>query len=206
MGTGEKTTKNKKTASQILSWIVTGISILLLVIAAFFLIVTLVAKKNDSRAVSIFGYSFSIVQTDSMTGEIEVGELITVKLCGIDKAEIGSNVVYTASSGPLKGQQIVHQVIEISSDKEDYHIITQGVKEGAPVDDPVYADQFVGIVVRHSLFWGKIAKFFATPFNWILIVVLIVGLPCIYTLIKLVIKYSKEVKKEREEKTNDRKE
>ena len=206
METAEKTNKNKKTASQILSWVVTGISILLLVIAAFFLIVTLVAKKNDNRAVSIFGYSFSIVQTDSMTGEIEVGELITVKLCGIEKAEIGSNAVYIAASGQLQGQQIVHKVIEVSSDEKGSYIITQGVKEGAPVDDPVYAEQFVGIAVRHSVFWGKIANFFATPFNWILILALVVGLPCIYTLIKLIIKYSKEVKKEREEKTNDRKE
>lgn len=204
MDIAEKTVKNKKKASQILSWVVTGISILLLVIAAFFLIVTLVAKKNDSRAVSIFGYSFSIVQTDSMTGEIEAGELITVKLCTIEKVEIGSNAVYIAASGELMGQQIVHKVIEVN--EQGGYIITQGVKEGAPVDDPVYAEQFVGIAVSHSMFWGKIANFFATPFNWILILAIVVGLPCIYTLIKLIVKYSKEVKEEREEKTNDRKE
>ena len=202
-------TKNEKQsgrAKKIISLIVTGISILFLLLALFFLIVSFVAKKRDSRAVEIFGYSFSLVQTDSMTGEIEVGELITVKICEIEEAEVGANAVYIASDGPLKGQQIVHKVIKADTDEKGSYIVTQGVKAGAPIDNPVYEEQFVGIVVRHSSFWGSIAKFFATPVNWILILAIIIGVPCIYVLIRLIIRYSKEAKREKSEKSGDRKE
>ena len=194
------TANNEKKASKakkITSWILSAISILFLLIAAFFLIVTMVAHKKDSRAVEIFGYSFSLVQTDSMTGEIEVGELITVKMCVIDEAKVGTNAVYIASSGPLKGQQIVHKVIKADADEKGSYIVTQGVKEGAPIDNPVYAEQFVGIAVRHSVFWGRVAKFFSTPVNWILILTLIIGIPSIYWLIMKIIKLSKEAKRER---------
>ena len=206
MNSAKKLTKPKSRAEKIGSGIVTGISVLFFVLALFFLISTVVAHKKGNRSVELFGYSFSIVQTDSMTGEIEVGELITVKICGIEQAEVGTNAVYIAQDGPLKGQQIVHKVIEVATDEQGRYIITQGVKEGASVDDPVYGQQFVGIAVSHSVFWGKIARFFSTPINWLLIIVIIIGIPGIYELIKLIVRYSKEVKKEKEESTGDRKE
>ena len=204
MDSAEKTANKSAVAKKVVSWVLTGISILFLLMALFFLIASIVARKKDNRAVEIFGYSFSIVQTDSMTGEIEVGELITVKICTIEKAEIGTSAVYIAASGPLIGHQIVHKVIEVGADENGTYIVTQGVKEGAPVDDPVYSEQFVGIVVRHSMFWGRLAKFFATPINWLLILTVIVGIPCIYLLVKLIIRYNKEAKKEKEEKKSDR--
>ena len=204
MDSAEKQEKRDGKTKKILSWIATGISILFLLIALFFLIVSLVAQKRESRAVEIFGYSFSLVQTDSMTGEIEVGELITVKICGIEEAEVGLNAVFIATDGPLKGQQIVHKIIRIDSDEQGEFIVTQGVKTGAPVDDPVYGEQFVGIAVRHSKFWGGVAKFFSTPVNWILILTVIIGVPCICMLIRLIIRYSKEAKREKQDSSDDR--
>ena len=208
MASAEKIKKTKSKAEKIASGIITGISILFLVIAIFFLIVTLVARGNGRRAVSIFGYSFSIVQTDSMTGEIEVGELITVKICGIERAEVGMNAVYIASSGQLKGQQIVHKVIQTDVDEKGAYIVTQGIKEGASVDAPVHSEQFVGIAVSHSRFWGSVMRFFGTPVNWLLILVILVGIPGIYMLVKLIIRYSKEAKEEKnntDETSGDRK-
>lgn len=186
---------------KIVSWTVTGICILFLVIALLFLIVSFVAKKNDNRAVEIFGYSFSVVETDSMTGEIEAGELITVKICDIEEAEVGANAVFIASDGALKGRQIVHKVIKVDSDESGKYIITKGVKENAPIDEPVYGERFVGIAVKHSAFLGGVAKFFGTPVNWILILTLLIGIPCIYALVKMIVKYSKEAKKEKAEES-----
>ena len=57
----------------------------------------------------------------------------------------------------------------------------------------------MGIVVRHSVFWGKVVKFFGMPVNWILIFAIVIGIPLIYTLIKMIIKFGKEVKKEKTE-------
>lgn len=190
--------KTKKTkGKKIVSCIVAVICVLLSAVAVFLLIVSIIAKKNDSRSVEIFGYSFSVVMTDSMTGEIEAGELIAVRICDIEEAEIGSNAVYIASDGVLKGRQIVHKVIKVGTDENGTFLLTQGVKAGAPVDAPVYKEQFVGLAVGHSVFWGGVAKFFSTPANWILILTLIIGVPCIFSLVKLIVKYSKEVKQEK---------
>ncbi|MDE6411838.1 MAG: hypothetical protein K2L02_04800, partial [Clostridia bacterium] len=194
----QKQPKSKR--KKIVSWIVTGICILFLVLAVVLLILCFVAKKNESRSVEIFGYSFSVVETDSMTGEIEAGELITVKICGIEEAGVGANAVFIAESGQLKGRQVVHKVIKAAEDERGNYIVTQGVKAGAPIDDPVYSENFVGLAVRHSAFWGKVAKFFGTPVNWILILAIVIGIPVIYTLIRMIIKYGKELKKEKAER------
>lgn len=199
MDSCEKRKQPQSKRKKIASSIITGICILFLVLSLVLLILCLVAQKNDNRSVELFGYSFSVVETDSMTGEIEVGELITVKVCSIEKAEVGANAVFIAKSGQVKGRQVVHKVIKVDCDEEGNYIVTQGVKEGAPIDDPVYAENFVGIVVRHSVFWGKVVKFFGMPVNWILIFAIVIGIPLIYTLIKMIIKFGKEVKKEKTE-------
>lgn len=199
MDSGKEQKQSKSKWKKIVSWVVTGICILFLVLAVVLLILCFVAKKKDSRSVEIFGYSFSVVETDSMTGEIEAGELITVKICDIEEAEVGANAVFIAESGQLKGRQVVHKVVKIAEDERGRYVVTQGVKAGAPIDEPVYGENFVGIAVRHSAFWGSVAKFFSTPVNWILILAIVIGLPVIYALIRMIIKYSKELKKEKTE-------
>lgn len=197
----QKTEKSREMWKKVSSWIVTVVCIVLCVLAVIMLILTFAARKNGHRAVEIFGYSFSVVETDSMTGEIEVGELITVKICNIRDTEIGAHAVYIASEGSLAGRQIVHKVVETGIDEKGFFIITKGVKEGAPLDKPIYEadNRFVGIAVSHSVFFGKVAEFFSSPENWILLLALLVGVPCVYAAIKLVVRYAGEAKREKSE-------
>ena len=191
--------KSRGNWKKVCSWIVTVVCIVLCVFAVVLLVLNVAAGKSERRSVEIFGYSFSLVETDSMTGEIEAGELITVKICDIREAAVGLNAVYVAAEGLLAGRQIVHKVIDSGTDERGFYLITQGVKEGSPVDKPVYESEnrFVGIAVRHSAFFGKVAKFFASPENWILLLALIVGIPSVYASVKLVVKFGREVKKEK---------
>ncbi len=187
----------KAKCKRILSWIVTILCIIFLLIAVFLVALCYLAIRNGSRSVEIFGYSFSIVQTDSMSPEIGVGELITVKICGIEEAEVGANAVFIETRGELTGLQIVHKVIRTDSDEKGVFIVTKGVKEGAPEDQPVYQETFVGIAVKHSAFWGKVASFFASPVNWVLILILLIGIPAVYMFTKMVVRFYKESRKEK---------
>ena len=191
---------------KIISWVVSAVCILFLLLAIVLITLCYLSTRTGNRSVDIFGYSFSVVRTDSMSPEIKAGELITVKTCDISEATEGCNAVFIATEGELKGMQIVHKVVRIGSDERGAFIVTQGLKEGAPEDAPVYQETFVGIAVRHSVFWGKIATFFSTPVNWVLFFILLVGVPVVYTLTKKVVRFSKEAKKEKAQTRSEERE
>jgi len=182
-----------KTLKKVLSWILTAICILAVLFALALCFLSLSAKKNN-RAVELFGYSFSIVKTDSMTPEIKVGELITVKRCDISNVTIGDYAVWR---GPIGGTeaQIVHKTIETGTDEKGAFIVTQGVKEGTLPDAPVYADNFVGIAVNHSVFWGKVMGFLAQPYSLGAIFVTVIGLYVVVWLAKGIFQTVREMKK-----------
>lgn len=182
-----------KRAKRVASIVCLVLSVILFLLALFISITALRARAS-SKAPEFFGYSFSIVVTDSMTPEIAVGELITVKNCEIDEVSVGDNVVYVASSGVLEGQRIIHKIIETGTDERGYYIITQGVKEGATPDQKVYSENFVGLCTAHSLFFGRIVAFFSHVENWLFVVALLIFVPiAVRQLVKL-IKLVKEEK------------
>lgn len=184
-------TQNKAKIRKAISITLTVLAVLIFACAVFVFALTAYAKSNGKQAV-LFGYSFSVVMTDSMTPEIQVGELVTVKNCPIESVEIGENAVYIAQSGALKGQRIIHKVEEKDVDGEGKTFIrTRGVKEGAPLDAPVYAEAFVGIGVSHSVFLGKIVVFFSNTVNWVCLLVFLFGVWLGVRQIKKLIFYAK---------------
>ncbi len=191
--------KGKKKAGKIVGVV---LSSLFLIIALSIFANTLYYRARGQQP-KFFGYYFSVVATDSMTPEIKVGDMIIVKSCDISKAEKGQNVVFTSLSGYLKGNNIVHKAIEVGEDEQGRYIVTQGVKQGAPVDtDKVRADNFVGIAVTNSAFLGKIVVFFSKFENWLLIIVLVAVAIFASHQIKKIISASKEDKDD-DEKVDD---
>ena len=83
---------------------------------------------------NLFGYTFYIIQTDSMTGELEVGDVILSKRNADYK--VGSVVTYIATSGLLEGQPITHKVVKVYEENGVKMLQTQGVKPGAVLDSP----------------------------------------------------------------------
>ena len=72
------------------------------------------------------------------------------------------------------------------------YLRTQGVKEGAPVDpDPVRAENFTGVEVGHSVFWGKIIGFFTKLENWLLLLVVLVAVSIAIMQIVKIVKIAK---------------
>lgn len=165
---------------------------LLFILAICIFVVSITARINGTQP-EFFGISFSIVLTDSMTPEIEVGDLVVVRRCDITEVEEGDNAVFISLSGAVKGQRIIHKVVKVGTDDEGAYLRTQGVKTGAVIDENyVRSDNFVGVEVFHSTVLGKIVSFFSKAQNWILIAVLAALGIFAYKQVRRIIKYTKE--------------
>lgn len=112
---------------------VTSIFLILLVtLCVYTFIVTDIMKKDY---VNVFGYTYFVVATGSMSGAIEVDDIIFVKLN--DKAVVGDIVTYKNTDGEV----ITHRVVEKNGNK----YICQGDVNNTP-DDPINKDQIIGVV------------------------------------------------------------
>ncbi len=142
----KKATKTKSIISKIIS----GISVsILLVCLALVVYSTISLAKN--RFVRFFGYSFHIVVTDSMTPEINVGDLVVAQKTDNEEIKLGDDIVFFSNDPVLKGHMVVHRVVGIN---EDGSFDTQGIKVGAPIDSYPASD-IVGKVVSANTFFGK---------------------------------------------------
>lgn len=119
--------------------------------------------KARGGAPGVFGYTFHVVVTDSMTPEIKVDDLVIAKKAALSDFQIGEDVVFLTSDPSLKGITIVHRVVGINADGS---LVTQGVKEGADVDR-YPARNVVGKVVAVSTFWGKVFTAFTKNRNMV---------------------------------------
>ncbi len=184
-----KTHNGWRIAGKVLSYAVLALAVLLLVLA--------VTARATGKPFRIFGYSFHVVVTDSMTGEIEAKDFIVARRGSVEDVEIGSDaVVYRAQSGLLKGKFIVHRAVGVTETEEGVPaLLTQGVKPGAPIDQdngepPV--TEIVGIYVWKSAFLGHVILFFGNPLNLIFIAVLGVLAYVSYRLIRRIVSEKKK--------------
>ncbi len=183
--------KIKNKAAYIICVVLTAL-ILLCAVAVF--TVTLIARSQNKEA-SFFGYSFALVVTDSMEPEIATGSFILIKNCEISQDLDGENVVFVSRSGLLTGERIVHKVIATEVADGEIYLTTQGVKDGAPVDDDkVTSENFVGVCVFTSYAIGVVVSFISD--YGVPLAIAIIALPVIYSQIKRVVGAIKECKDE----------
>jgi signal peptidase I len=148
--------KKKRLLRQILT--IASACILIIILGLFGWIFVSRVRGN---APGIFGYTFHLVVTDSMTPEINVNDLVIAKKASLSDFAVGDDVVFVTSDPSLNGITIVHRVVGIHADGS---LITQGVKTGAGVD-PYPARNVIGKVVAVSTFWGKVFALFTKNRN-----------------------------------------
>ena len=170
----------KKIIRYILGGIFYGVTIFTIVC----LVITTIQRFKGEQP-RLFGYTVYVIQTDSMTGEIEVGEAILSKKGAA--YEVGSVVTYIATSGALEGQPITHKVVGISKDSEGTTWVqTQGVKVGAPLDTPIKESQIEGVMVRKLKVSKKVTSFMKKPYAMYSLLLIPVALYGIYEVYMLV--------------------
>lgn len=127
------------------------ISIVILIISVIIFSIIVVARARGEIP-GIFGYSFHIVVTDSMTPEIVEGDMVICRKTPAKDIKEGDDILFTSPDPALRGITIVHRVIQVLPDGG---LVTQGIKQGAPVDTyPVYSIK--GKAVAVSSFFGKV--------------------------------------------------
>ena len=121
-----------KKVKDILKYVATGFLVLLVLLCVYTFIATDVLKKDY---VNVFGYTYFVVASGSMSGTIEVDDVIFVKIT----KDVKTNDIITYKS--KEGDLITHRLIN----KNGNTYITKGDVNNA-VDDAVTQDQIIGKV------------------------------------------------------------
>ncbi len=185
----EKTNEQKSTLKKILDigyYVLIGLIILLAIFYSFF------TFSTKDGVTSFFGYVVSSVQTDSMTGTLEPGDIIVSKEFDV-KTVAPDDIISFYYIEPQTQQRIIvtHRVIAIEGNK----IVTQGdlAKSQNSVDKIEYVS-YGDVIAKYTGFripgLGKVADFLKTPvgfFTCILIPVLLFLFWQVYIFIKTII-------------------
>lgn len=120
---------------------------LLVSLCIYTFIVTDIMKKDY---VNVFGYTYFVVKTGSMSGTLEVNDIVIVKID--DSPKKGNIITYINKDGDI----ITHRLVRIVGDK----LIAQGDVNNAE-DDPITKKDMIGIV-KFSISPSFILKLLAT--------------------------------------------
>lgn len=175
--------KGKPPVKKILSVICTVLTVLIIVLAAI-VVINMLYCRAKNKPVSFFGTSFAIVQTPSMEPYIMTGDLIVFHSCSYDDIEVGDYIVFVADENfdkRLKGQSIVHEVIDITKDG----LVTKGANNSGKDQGFREAKDILGICTYNSAGWGKVFSFIGK--YGIFIIIILVFVPfAVKQIIKIV--------------------
>lgn len=121
-----------KTFKNILKYIASLFLVLLVLVSVYTFVVTDIMKKDY---VNVFGYSYFVVASGSMSGEIEVNDIIFVKITR--DVKVDDIVTYKSDDGAI----ITHRLISMSNGE---YILKGDANNTA--DDPINKGQIIGIV------------------------------------------------------------
>lgn len=190
----------KRSVLSILSTVITVLIFALVI----FILVNVIVCRIQNKPTSIFGFSFSVVQTNSMEDEIMTGDLIVFK--GVDAAtlKVGDNIVFRAddnfkdgSGKSLAGYTIVHKIVDVT----DQGFVTRGVNNVANDDGIRSASDIYGLCIANSAGWGKVFTFLGK--YGIIILVAVIAVPVIVTQTIKIVKLSKGKKENNEDEKTD---
>ena len=108
------------------------ILIILVSLCIYTFITTDVMKKEY---VNVFGHTYFVVKTGSMSGTLEVNDIIIVRVT--DKVKKGDIITYISKDGSI----ITHRLINIVGDK----LISRGDVNNVE-DEPITRDKVIGVV------------------------------------------------------------
>jgi len=182
MKTKQKAPKSK--IRKILNVISTVISVAFVAILAVAILCVIVSKIKGEDS-NVFGYRFIYILTDSMEPELPVGTSILVKNCSAEDVKVGDYVTFISDDKLLENfgvKLITHMCIQELYYDETLGcecIRTQGLKEGAPIDDPVRAENVqCKFVSKTPAFFSRFINFLITPYG----IVVLIALPLVIGL------------------------
>ena len=104
--------KRKRMVKKIIKYVITSLTVLFFLLSLIFIFLGIKAVK-ENKPVSIFGYIFSVVPTESMKPDINPGDFVLSKKVDFSTLEIGNDIVYYSVE---KDIYIVHRIYNQKSD------------------------------------------------------------------------------------------
>ncbi len=146
-------------AKKVFNFIIYIIIFIIIVLLLYGIIQNKIENKNY---INLLGYTFLEVVTGSMSGTIEVGDGIIVKLT----SEIKENdiIVYKKADN-----LITHRLIKIEEDR----LITKGDANNVP-DEPITKDMIIGkviFIIPQIHFWKKVIMIFSIILICMLVII-----------------------------------
>jgi signal peptidase I len=178
---GEDNERSK--AGRILNRIASAIIIVIFAVVAVS-IVSVAVQYFTGRKPSLFGYRFFYIQTDSMTPDLQVGDVILSKMLQSPedvKAAVreGDVITYTAEYGDLAGMNITHKVVKGAHYDDNYGrevFTTRGIKAGAMNDPPVPVENVDAVMVKNIKAIGAFYRFITSMEGLLIVIILPFGL------------------------------
>lgn len=180
----------EKPKSQFRIWLsrITTVIILLTVIALVGVLILVFINNFTGKENSVFGYRLVYILTDSMSPELQQGTTILTKECTADELKLGDYVTFVAASGLLEGHNVTHEVVALpyyDSDDEKWYISTRGIKEGAPLDDPVPVENVQAKFIRKLPVITFIVTLIKNPWGYALLIAVPLVLMLVFQIIKM---------------------
>lgn len=175
------------------SWAV-FIAIVAMFLSVFIQIIT-------KQTPALFGYRFYYVLSDSMSPEIEPGEVIVSKVYNVKKGtpeiNVGDIITYIIPEGQdHAGMPNTHKVIKAPYDNNgEIYLQTKGV-HNVISDKPIPITAVQGVMVRKSPFMASVYSLLASK-NSIMIIIMIV--PPFLTIVSLVYRLVVTIKQKNDE-------
>ena len=176
--------KRKKRA-----WIRALVWLLVIVIAPIIVFFSLVIIKPTS-GVNFFGYTFYIVESESMRPVFDINDCVVIKHLKSKKdVQVGTDICFVRKSD---GKIVTHRVIGTTvNDSGELEYITRGVNNPVADDGSVAFENIIGKRVAVLTVLGNVVMFFRT---WVGILVFLAIFVLIVLGFILSFRYSNDIR------------
>ena len=183
----EEAKDKKKSAAPSRVLTITGIVLCVILLPVLIINITLIVQgfgADKSKLPNIGGYFPLMVQSGSMSGTIEVGDLIIVHTAD-DAGNMKAEDIVTFWDGEPGGSLVTHRITKVTTDKNGLLAYrTQG--DANPAEDTalLYPEKIVGTYVTRLPVLGNVAMFMQTIPGLIICVVLPLAVFIAYDVIR----------------------
>lgn len=155
-----KKLRNKRVRIACIRMLVWLLVILAIPVFVFFSLVII----NQKAGHNFFGYTFYIVETESMEDVFAPGDCIVTKaVFSRDDIKIGTDITFIRASD---GETVTHRVIGmIPNEAGELEYITKGTNNTNADTEPVAFENVLGRRIKTLSWLGQTVTFFRTPYG-----------------------------------------
>lgn len=148
----------KKRQSKKSTRIATIVIVVFLVLSFSLLIFATLSRNNPDM--TLFGYRFYYVLTDSMEPDIKEGSFILVKETDFNELKVGDVISFVSRDPDIEGEINSHRIYSIDKNEKGVtELTTKGSNNPIPDEYKVYEDDIKGKVVYDSYTIGTFFEF-----------------------------------------------